>query len=393
MIQPDEILQKATRLYPEFLAAWLDGADFFPKVIPARKEPDADLSVAALQVQRLRGASKSVLGYGYSVKWKEINSRTHGKNQFPTQILFETQSDFLAYLGKEGEFKAFSDTVSQVRTRYPELEGWIRSHRAATIELSSALDGLLEVVAYLKANPRPDRFARELPLRVDTKFIERHRRVLREWLDLVLPAHTVSAHEDHFERRFGLRYSEPHVLVRFLDHEVQRASGSPWPELSLPLGQLATLSIAPELVLVVENRVNLLTLPRLPGTVAIGGLGNGVVDLRYVSWMRSCSIVYWGDIDVEGLAILSRLRVAFPATTSVLMDDQTLETWRDRLAVAGSAFPISEPMALSTGESRAFRICAASNLRLEQERFPQPVVDNVLRNLKAAAMRPPDRDT
>ena len=38
-----------------------------------------------------------------------------------------------------------------------------------------------------------------------TKFVERHRRILREWLDIVLPPETIRADEEHFERRFGLR--------------------------------------------------------------------------------------------------------------------------------------------------------------------------------------------
>jgi len=35
-------------------------------------------------------------------------------------------------------------------------------------------------------------------------------------------------------------------------------------------------------------------------------------------------IVYWGDIDTHGFAILSRLRNHFPKVISILMDRQTL---------------------------------------------------------------------
>jgi hypothetical protein len=72
-------------------------------------------------------------------------------------------------------------------------------------------------------------------------------------------------------------------------------------------------------VLIVENKVNLLTLPRLPGTLAIGGLGNAVMLLRYCAWLGSVSITYWGDIDVQGFEILSRLR-GIPEVVSMNYD-------------------------------------------------------------------------
>jgi hypothetical protein len=75
-------------------------------------------------------------------------------------------------------------------------------------EVADDVAGMLLVVDYLREHPRPGVFARELPLPLDTKFVERNQRILREWLDIVLPPHAIRADERHFERRYGLRYAD-----------------------------------------------------------------------------------------------------------------------------------------------------------------------------------------
>jgi hypothetical protein len=380
MIAPDEIRRKAESLYPKFQRAWLDGELFFPKSIPSQKRPADDLAAAAESVRRLRDGSKESLGYGYTIEWKEINSRRHGRNLFPQRIYFETQEDFLRHIGKQSDFNTFAEAVTKVRTRYPKLGPWIRSNRARLIKLAADVDGLLSVVNYLSEHPRPGLFARELPLPVDTKFVERHKGVLQQWLDEVLPPVAIRADEDRFERRFGLAYAERHLLVRFLDPDLQRECGCAWPEFSIPLEMLDKLPVTDARVMIVENKVNLLTLPPLSRTLALGGLGNSVTDLRDVRWLADCPIQYWGDLDAAGLEILARLRRVFPQTTSLLMDAETLVQWRDQLAEKRTEQPRDAPPGLTDAERDAFRICVEDGLRIEQERFSQVFVAEVLRN-------------
>jgi hypothetical protein len=380
MIQPEVVRRKAENLYPKFLLAWLQADAFFPRLIRGEKRPDENLATAGALVRRLREGSKEVQGYGYTVDWAECNSRTHGRNLFPRRILFETQADFLRYIGKQREFAAFATAVDGIRSRYPELESWIRSNRRLLIESADQIEGVLSVIDYLRAHPRPELFARELPLPVDTKFIERNRCILREWLDRVLPPSGIRADEEHFERRYGLRYAEQHLLVRFLDQQTQLDCGCPWPECSIPLRTMAAASPIADRVLVVENKVNLLTLPQVKGALALGGLGNGVTDLRHLAWLSQRSIWYWGDLDVEGFAILARLRTIFPQTRSLLMDHETLCRWRQPLATSGSGRSVATPNNLIPSEQAAFAACAAANLRIEQERLPQSFVIESLRS-------------
>ncbi len=384
MIDPAGIRRQAERLYGDYLAAWLAGDEsFFPCVIRGQKTPaKGDVALAAQAVQRLREASKDVCGYGYSVTWREINSRTFGRNVFPEQITFETPTDLLQFLGKVREFARLTAAVTRLRGEFPALESWLRGNLNVLRGVLNELDGLISVVAYLCAHPRPSRFTRELPLAVDTKFIERHQAILRQWLDIVLPPHAIRADEDHFERRFGLRYPMPHVLTRFLDERLQREAGFPTAELSLPVTALDALELADATIIIVENKVNLLTLPPVEGGLALGALGASVTMLRDVSWLSRSRVVYWGDLDIEGFAILSSLRSFLPAAESLLMDEATLVKWR-ALCTLGNNAPVPVPPRLAVFESAAFQICQEENLRLEQERIPQVAALEAIQAWKA----------
>lgn len=389
MIHPSDIRRKADRLYPMFLDAWLAGEPFFPRFVPCEKRVDDKLAAAAESVRLLKSQAKEALGFGYSIQWQERNSRTHGRNLFPHRIVFETQDDFLSYIGKQREFAQFAAAVERLRRGHPPLDQWIRSHRRQLLESANQLDGLLEVVDYFLTHPRPGVFARELPLAVDTKFIERHQRILRDWLDLTLPPGAIRADEEHFERRYGLGYAQPLILLRFLDDAVRRRYGSPWPVVSVPLASLGAQSLGAERALVVENKVNLLTLPAIDGAIALGGLGNGVTDLRYVPWLAGLEMWYWGDLDAEGFAILSRLRAVFPRLRSLMMDEETLAEWRGKIGSNGNASSANPRPHLQPAEHAAYAICISEKLRIEQERLPQSYV---LESLKAAGLVTPNAD-
>src|SRR5262249_8782040 len=105
MIQPEDIRKKAESLYKSCLQAWLEGDEtFFPRVVPANRMPDAaNLAAAAEAIRRLREGSKETLGFGYTVEWREVNSRKLGRNKLPARILFETREDHLRFIGKEKE--------------------------------------------------------------------------------------------------------------------------------------------------------------------------------------------------------------------------------------------------------------------------------------------------
>lgn len=127
-------------------------------------------------------------------------------------------------------------------------------------------------------------------------------------------------------------------------------------------------------MLICENAT---TLPALPGTVAVHGMGFAAPLLAEVPWIRSAYVQYWGDLDTYGFQILGQVRRVLPGVESVLMD---AATWR---AHEGLSVPEPRPFRgvigyLTAGELAALALVRAGDRRLEQERIPRTAAAAVL---------------
>jgi hypothetical protein len=61
----------------------------------------------------------------------------------------------------------------------------------------------------------------------------------------------------------------------------------------------------------------------------LGG-GYAVPVLESLGWLADLDLVYWGDIDTHGFAILDRMRRRFDGVRSMLMDRTTLLAHKDQ---------------------------------------------------------------
>lgn len=130
-----------------------------------------------------------------------------------------------------------------------------------------------------------------------------------------------------FEARYGLLGKPAQIRFRILDrrHDIGGCSDL---ALALPVAQFAALRSSVERVFITENEVNALAFPDVDASMVVFGGGYGIERLAQVDWLRSRQLVYWGDIDTHGFAILDRLRASLPGVRSVLMDDETLQAHR-----------------------------------------------------------------
>ena len=79
----------------------------------------------------------------------------------------------------------------------------------------------------------------------------------------------------------------------------------------------------------IENEITYLAFPVPAGAMVIFGGGYAVPVLEPLGWLAGLDVVYWGDIDTHGFAILNRLRHHLPHARSMLMDRATLLDHRD----------------------------------------------------------------
>lgn len=102
-----------------------------------------------------------------------------------------------------------------------------------------------------------------------------------------------------------LRVLDPSLCSNLLSSSFARPV-----ELSLELDALKQLEGPFANVIICENEVSCLALPRISNTIALFGSGYAVLMLSLVPFMHTRNIIYWGDIDTHGFDILNRLRRA-----------------------------------------------------------------------------------
>jgi hypothetical protein len=139
-------------------------------------------------------------------------------------------------------------------------------------------------------------------------------------------------------------------------------------------------------VLIVENRDTAFYFPpEVPSGVVVLGNGDAAVSLATAArpLTASARVLYWGDIDAEGLRIVSRLRASGHPVTSVLMDLPTYDTYaaygtpldqRGKIIPPGDPTP---PPGLTHAEKALYHRLTdpdwTGHRRIEQERIPLDV--------------------
>ncbi len=393
MLTQAELKKKALRPWTTgaSLTSWLAEQSLFPLDITFSKPTGRVLSNDYLKVRdwilELHNNSKAIKGSGYTLEYRAINHMQLGRQNIPDRIVFETREDWLSFIAKEKAFKDFEKLTAETRRKLPQVMAFILDKPMRVLEYPAVWSELITVCRYFQVNPRPNRYIRQLDIQgIDSKFIENHRGILSEMLNLALDSEdfdktVTGVTENGFERRFGLRYDEPMIRFRLLDVQDSADGQLAVTDMSVPLSQFAEPGVST--VYITENKVNGLAFPAVKDSMVVFGLGYGIRSLDSVTWLDNKRIVYWGDIDTHGFSILSRLRERFKHTQSLLMDQTTLEQHLllcvkepEKKRFLGSLSNLTED------EQSLFEAlknnALGENLRLEQERVRYSLLQQAL---------------
>lgn len=369
MLTPEQIYNRARKRYPEFLRSLCTGTPFFPlTVFGAGMAKPRDFATDRSAIELLQSHSKDIRGFGYEISWVEQTFRRLGVQKIPRIVSFSTEYDFVRALGKQGEVSRFLADYGLIRALCPELQEWAQTKPLEVVEHAGKWQKLLDVCIYLRENPQPGCYIRELPVPVETKFVERHMGILAQILPLAAPL-TVTLDVKRFESRFGFRRKQPLVRFRFLDDDIAFRAGFRVNDLALPLDAFCNLPLDGIITVVVENEMTYLTLPTLPSTVAVFGAGDAVALLQCVTWLANCTIVYWGDLDSHGFETLSGLCRAFPRVMSLMMDEETYMCHQE-FSVTAAPTRFQGILNLNTAEQQLYDRLVEDGKLLEQEHIP-----------------------
>lgn len=371
MITPSKIYTKADQKYIPYLQALAQGEPFIRIEITGDKTyTKTSLSEFEKEILSITSQSKEKNGFGYTIDFQTVKTKYLGTQDLPAAIYFDTEYDFLKYLGKTNEAELFRTDSHKISASFPALTEWIAQKPSKVVQNQGKWDNILRVCDYFVANPAPNMYIRELPIAVHTKFVEQNQSIIRELLDILI-ADTINQEETQFEKRFNLKYSQPQIRFKILDTELSNQYFSGLTDMAIPVNDFEQLTLPVERVIIVENKTTLytaLTLPAMLRTIAVFGSGYGVSNLRNATWLTNTTILYWGDIDVQGFEILSQFRSHFPHTQSILMDQQCFAQFSDN--ERGTPTNNSIPIHLTDSEQELYKKLKTNNWRLEQEKIP-----------------------
>jgi len=389
VITPQEIRAKALRHWSSFAyhRNFLSGdcwqAFNVPFGKPGGRELLNEFANIGKLLHELQASSKAILGYGYQIDFELVAHRQLGEQRLPSRIYFDTEQDFLRFIGKLREATQFKQLAQQTLEQHPVLAEVLQDKPRLLLDNLAVWSKLLSIANWFMLNPRPDIFIRQIDLAdIDSKFIEQHKTQLIVLLDTLLPPTSFEREAKSFERRYGLRFDQHLIRFRLLDPSITLAGLT---DLTLPLEVFCRLELPLKNVFITENKVNGLAFPNFPESMVIFSLGYGVGSLAEAGWLQSKRIIYWGDLDTHGFAILSQARAIFPHLESMLMDSATLAS-NHALCVTETS-PVKEiPACLTTTEEATYKALLSSDafaLRLEQERIPFGQIEAFLHALKA----------
>jgi len=371
----------------DLLAEMVSGESSFPRRLTLKGPTSAQLAEQFDQVRtwiaELRAAPH------YRVEMRDLRHRVLGANTVPKAVWVDRLDDALSALNKHRQSALFSTLLESARMRQPLLLEWIARRPLKVLALADDWERLLDVVDWIALHPRPGIYLRQVDIPgVHSKFIEAHRGVLIQWLDLILPSEavdTTATGNAGFARRYGFRDRPQRIRLRLLDPAHALWPGAGDADIALDDANFARLAPRVTRVFITENEINYLAFPALPDSLLIFGAGYGFEVLAQAGWLMSCQVFYWGDIDTHGFAILDQLRAHLPHVRSLLMDRATLlafeAQWGKEEKQTLRDLPRLNPEERALyDELRDNRL--RPNLRLEQERIGFSRVEAVLAGLK-----------
>jgi len=391
--RPEDVAAHVARRWGDgrLLAACLGGEPVFPLRVPVRGPRPTELGRRFDDVKgwlrALEAGSKATRGYGYELELEGVENRVVGVQRLPVAALVASEQDGLRLIGKRRDADRFRALTESTLAAFPELRSWLLRRPLVVVEQADAWEQVLAVLAWFRDHPRPGIYLRQLDVPgIDTKFIQRRRGLLAQLLDLVLPPSAIDPAfigAAGFEGRYGLRSRPPLARFRILDPALRIAGLS---DLTVPVTELASLDLPARRVFVTENEVNGLAFPDVPGSIVVFGLGYGLDLLAALPWLSERQVVYWGDLDTHGFAMLSKLRSVSPGATSILMDRETLLAHRS-LWVREPQPCRGELPGLFEDERRLYEDLRDDRLgesvRLEQERIAYGWVNSAVCRLGA----------
>jgi hypothetical protein len=314
---------------------------------------------------------------------RTIGGRIAGANRIPARVRIDGFQQLCRLLGTTRQARRYEELLSDTGQAAPELVEWVVGHPMRALKHEGEWRNILATYSWLGDEGNAGRYIRQIAVPgVDTKFIEQRKGLLADLLD-TRPNSVNSgpaAPRGDFAARYGFRGKPEYVRFRHLDASARTAG---FTELTVRTEELQSAPSGVAAVYVVENEITYLALPSARNALAILGSGYRVGGMvEHLPWLSETDLVYSGDIDTHGFAILNALRKRFPHARSVLMDRPTLLAHREQWVTEPA--PTRARLDRLTADERELYQALLDgdfgpSVRLEQERIQFPYIERAMR--------------
>lgn len=348
---------------------------YFPLKIGLKPPTDKQLLQDFEAVKRWVQSYAQLDNPPFEIEW-QTKRTTLGKNDLPHAVIFHSLEQLGRFLNKATELALYRTLSNQLISAFPQLKPFCQKQPAKVLANHQAWSSLLAFMQWRMHHPNPHIYLRQVPLaQFDSKFLEAHKSVLADCLDLILPSDQIQPEFSgvkQFCARYGFLDQAEQLQARLLDPN-QTLNG--FKTFSAPFAEwqgFQPQAYGIQQVFITENKVNFLAFPEQPNSLILFGKGFGFEHWKQLAWLKDLPIFYWGDIDTHGFAILNQFRQAWSQTQSLLMDEATLLEHQPLWGIEPQPTQ-AELTALTEPEQQLFKALQQNrfgqNIRLEQERI------------------------
>ena len=379
---PEQVTARLRRQWEAgtFLTAFASGQEFQPLDVPLRGPGASEIAGNFADVADWAGQWQRVDPALLRIEHTRVGGRAIGSNMIPCRAWVDSYDQLWALLGVNRAVRRFTELARATGEQCPRIRPWLVSHPMRVLRLEACWPEIVGTVRWIDEQQQPGMYLRQVDVPgVDTKFIEQHRGVLADLLDLQLDAGRTdpAVPRSDFAGRYRFARKPQYVRCR-LPGAGQSLGWTACTEFSLRADEFAAAPPGISSVVIVENEVTYLAFPLRTGTMVIFGGGYAVTALESLGWLADTGLVYWGDIDTHGFAILNRLRRRLGHVRSMLMDRATLlahrHQWVREPNPVNTTLEMLDPHEAAVYQDLCCDVLGPS-VRLEQERIRYSLIE------------------